>query len=70
MFKEEFCFFKGYKIPKVNNIDEFKEAINFLPAMDTPEVFGLHANADITLVFLFCFVLSFFSVIVARCLLL
>jgi len=48
MFKDEFCFFKGYKIPKVNNIDEFKESINMLPNMDTPEVFGLHANADIT----------------------
>ena len=48
MFKEEFNFFKGYKIPKVNSIDEFREAIVSLPAMDTPEVFGLHANADIT----------------------
>lgn len=48
MFKEEFNFFKGYNIPKVNSIDEFKEAIAKLPAMDTPEVFGLHANADIT----------------------
>jgi len=48
MFKEEFNFFKGYNIPKVNSIDEFRECIGALPAMDTPEVFGLHANADIT----------------------
>lgn len=48
MFKEKFNFFKGYNIPKVNGIREFKEAIAKLPAMDTPEVFGLHANADIT----------------------
>lgn len=48
MFKDDFCFFKGYNIPKVNNIDEFREYIISLPAMDTPQVFGLHPNADIT----------------------
>lgn len=48
MFLEEFNFYKGYLIPKVILIDHFREAIQDLPPMDTPEVFGLHANADIT----------------------
>jgi dynein heavy chain len=32
----------------VKTIDEFREYINNLPMMDTPQVFGLHPNADIT----------------------
>ena len=48
MFKEKFNFYKGYDIPKANSVDDFRDAISKLPAMDTPEVFGLHANADIT----------------------
>lgn len=48
MFQSSFCFFKGYIIPKVPKLDEFMEYINNLPSYDTPEVFGLHPNADIT----------------------
>ncbi|KAK7114139.1 dynein axonemal heavy chain 5-like isoform X2 [Littorina saxatilis] len=48
MFQPNFCFYKGYIIPKCAKIAEWNEYINSLPSADTPEVFGLHANADIT----------------------
>lgn len=48
MFQNDFNFYKGYVIPSVSSINQFREAIQDLPPMDTPEVFGLHANADIT----------------------
>ncbi|XP_025115342.1 dynein heavy chain 5, axonemal-like isoform X3 [Pomacea canaliculata] len=48
MFTPQFVFYKGYVIPKCNKINEIHEYINSLPSADTPEVFGLHANADIT----------------------
>ena len=50
MFMPNFTFYKDYVNPKVNRITEFLEYINSLPSSDTPEVFGLHANADITYV--------------------
>jgi len=48
MFNNTFNFYKGYIIPKNNKLAEVLEFINNLPATDTPEVFGLHGNADIT----------------------
>ena len=48
MFQPNFVFYKGYIIPKCNKIAEWHEYINGLPMSDTPEVFGLHPNADIT----------------------
>ena len=48
MFTANFNFYKGYVIPKCSKINEFHEYINSLPSTDTPEVFGLHGNADIT----------------------
>ena len=48
MFNESFAFYKGYGIPQCKGLDQFKEAIEQLPLVDTPEVFGLHPNADIT----------------------
>lgn len=48
MFQNDFNFYKGYVIPNVKTIGLFREAIKDLPPTDTPEVFGLHANADIT----------------------
>ncbi|BFZ13509.1 hypothetical protein BsWGS_16546 [Bradybaena similaris] len=48
MFQSNFMFYKGYNIPKCGKINEFHDYINSLPSTDPPEVFGLHANADIT----------------------
>jgi dynein heavy chain len=48
MFLDSFAFYKGYNIPHLKTIDEFRQAIESLPLIDTPDVFGLHPNADIS----------------------
>ena len=50
MFQASFNFYKGYVIPRVAKLEEYIDFIQLLPAYDTPEVFGLHPNADITCV--------------------
>ena len=52
MFQPAFNFYKGYVIPRVAKLEEIIDFIQLLPAYDTPEVFGLHPNADITYVLL------------------
>ncbi|XP_071880489.1 dynein axonemal heavy chain 10 isoform X1 [Anas platyrhynchos] len=48
---QTFHFYKDdkvdYKIPRGTVKDDFVEAIESLPLANTPEVFGLHANAEI-----------------------
>uniref|UniRef100_H2ZRC3 AAA+ ATPase domain-containing protein n=1 Tax=Ciona savignyi TaxID=51511 RepID=H2ZRC3_CIOSA len=59
IFAEKFCFYKGvvlffviislrYTIPRGKSIAEYHTHIDNLPLVDTPEVMGLHPNADIT----------------------
>ncbi|XP_075060558.1 dynein axonemal heavy chain 8 [Mixophyes fleayi] len=47
MFDPTFCFYKGYKIPQCKTIEQYLDYVQALPVLDTPEVFGLHPNADI-----------------------
>ncbi|XP_027499865.1 dynein heavy chain 5, axonemal-like isoform X3 [Corapipo altera] len=48
MFSEKFCFYKDYVIPRGKTVEDYLQYIEQLPVIDTPEVFGLHRNADIT----------------------
>jgi dynein heavy chain len=49
MFAQQFYFsHKSYTIPKYTKTEEVLSYINTLNQNDTPEAFGLHANADIT----------------------
>eukprot|EP01028_Stygiella_incarcerata_P006636 TRINITY_DN270_c0_g1_i1.p1 TRINITY_DN270_c0_g1~~TRINITY_DN270_c0_g1_i1.p1 ORF type:complete len:4523 (-),score=1222.92 TRINITY_DN270_c0_g1_i1:192-13760(-) len=44
----EFEFFPGYSIPHSEEIAKIRDHIEQLPLNDTPEVFGMHKNGDIT----------------------
>ncbi|CAB3374843.1 Hypothetical predicted protein [Cloeon dipterum] len=48
LLRPGFEFYKNYKVPVTRNLQGYVDYINSLPATDTPEVFGLHPNADIT----------------------
>uniref|UniRef100_UPI00398E4471 dynein axonemal heavy chain 8-like isoform X2 n=2 Tax=Pristiophorus japonicus TaxID=55135 RepID=UPI00398E4471 len=48
MFDIKFNFYTGYIIPICLNLESYMEYIQTLPITDTPQVFGLHPNADIT----------------------
>ncbi|XP_075877996.1 dynein axonemal heavy chain 8-like [Nelusetta ayraudi] len=48
MFDASFCFYNGYRIPLCKTVEEYMSNIESLPTVDTPQVLGLHPNADIT----------------------
>ena len=48
IFKPSFNFYKGYSIPVYKTVKEYTDHIERLPLLDTPEIFGMHPNADIT----------------------
>ena len=41
-------FFPGYKISDASDIQIVRQGIEHLPATDSPEIFGLHSNADLS----------------------
>ncbi|XP_076601065.1 dynein axonemal heavy chain 8-like [Chaetodon auriga] len=48
MFEPTFCFYTNYKIPVCKTVEEYMQSIQSLPTVDSPQVLGLHPNADIT----------------------
>lgn len=50
LFSDDFQFYKGYGIMKFKNIPEYLEEIEKMKTVDPPQAYGLHSNADITLV--------------------
>lgn len=46
MFVDNFSFYKGYNVPNLKTIEEYRNEIENLILNDTPEVFGLHPNVD------------------------
>lgn len=48
MFADNFAFYKNYTIPHLKTVEEYRTSIETLPLVDTPDVFGLHPNADIS----------------------
>ncbi|XP_075704895.1 dynein axonemal heavy chain 8-like [Rhinoderma darwinii] len=48
IFDPTFCFYTGYKIPHCKTVERYSNYIQSLPVIDSPQVFGLHPNADIT----------------------
>jgi len=48
MFEDKFQFYKGYSVPVRKTLGEYRDVLEALPNVESPEVFGLHPNADIT----------------------
>ena len=48
MFKPSFEFYKKYNIPVCKTINDYLDTIEKLASIDSPEIFGLHKNSDIT----------------------
>jgi dynein heavy chain len=42
------ALYPGYVVPETSEINEWRAAIERLPAQESPEIFGLHPNADLT----------------------
>ncbi|XP_015117111.1 dynein heavy chain 5, axonemal [Diachasma alloeum] len=48
LFNEDFVFYKGYTVLSFKNVAEYLSAIDSMPSVDPPQIYGLHRNADIT----------------------
>eukprot|EP00698_Gefionella_okellyi_P008565 TRINITY_DN2129_c0_g1_i1.p1 TRINITY_DN2129_c0_g1~~TRINITY_DN2129_c0_g1_i1.p1 ORF type:complete len:4495 (+),score=1467.97 TRINITY_DN2129_c0_g1_i1:46-13530(+) len=47
LFNAGFEFYAGYNVPEGKNIMDFRNFIDQLPLQDTPQIFGLHPNAEL-----------------------
>lgn len=48
IFTEGYTFYKGYPLLVFKLVSEYVKAIDAMSAVDPPQVYGLHPNADIT----------------------
>mmetsp|Transcript_2907 Transcript_2907/g.5212 ORF Transcript_2907/g.5212 Transcript_2907/m.5212 type:complete len:2119 (-) Transcript_2907:878-7234(-) len=48
IFDPNFVFYTNYRCPNATDINKYRTEIDQLPLVDSPEIFGLHANADLT----------------------
>ncbi|KAH8374139.1 hypothetical protein KR200_007763, partial [Drosophila serrata] len=48
LFEETFQFFKGYKVYSFKEQEAYLSAIDEMPNVDPPQVYGFHSNAEIT----------------------
>ncbi|XP_063235253.1 dynein axonemal heavy chain 5 [Bacillus rossius redtenbacheri] len=48
LLRPGFEFYRSYRVPTTRSLQGYVDYIASLPATDSPEVFGLHPNADIT----------------------
>ncbi|CAG9764101.1 unnamed protein product [Ceutorhynchus assimilis] len=49
IFKDDFIFYKGYKVVRFKQVSDYITHIDGFAANDPPQAYGLHSNADITL---------------------
>ena len=47
IFDAAFRFHEGYKIPVGMEVGDYRKAVEKLPLIDAPALFGLHGNADL-----------------------
>jgi len=47
ILKPGFRFYKSYGMVNYRSVKEYLDYLDMLPLTDTPEIFGLHSNADI-----------------------
>ncbi|KAG5316447.1 DYH8 protein, partial [Acromyrmex insinuator] len=48
LFAEGFVFYKGYPLLVLKQVSDYLKAIDIMSPVDSPQVYGLHPNADIT----------------------
>ncbi|KAG5338491.1 DYH8 protein, partial [Acromyrmex heyeri] len=48
LFAEGFVFYKGYPLLVLKQVSDYLKAIDTMSSVDSPQVYGLHPNADIT----------------------
>ena len=48
IFSEGFVFYKGYPVLNFKQVSDYLKSIDEMAAVDPPQAYGLHPNADIT----------------------